>query len=309
MTGPGLTPRMMQPRPLRPPPPLHPNGGQSAFQSVQQRPVHLIQIPPPHAPMSQQIVRHPFAPNERFVVVNNQMIPGALNGINTQIVGSNQGLRMASMPPDITSMRPSIDTHTRTYVTRHPPNLPANHPAMQQRMPVNSMAPQHVRQNVPPPPRQLVQAQPPPHSRPLPPNTIRPYNQPPPRPSHSGQNVPNLALPFSPLPKLTANISTSNNAIVLTWNYEKSVENIEQYKVECYQLFAHQAKDAHVKPPLDTKQWKKIGVVNALPLPMACTLTQFASGSVYFFAVVAVDIHGREGEMSNPCVIRLDVNQ
>jgi len=97
---------------------------------------------------------------------------------------------------------------------------------------------------------------------------------------------------------------------VLTWDFESSSsEHKDLYKVECYQLFAHQAKDARNSPPQDTKQWKKIGVVNALPLPMACTLTQFANGSVYFFAVVAVDVNGREGEMSNPCVIRLDVNR
>lgn len=214
-----------------------------------------------------------------------------MNGINTQVVSSNQahGLRMQSMSPDINTnlMRPPIDTNARNMVANH-------HQQILQRMPGLNMLRPAPNNPVNPQLRQPLQVQ----------NTVRPM---PP----AGQNVPNIALPFSPLPKLTAAISTSNNAIVLTWDYHERMtdEKKEKFKVECYQLFAHQAKDARVAPPLDTKQWKKIGVVNALPLPMACTLTQFATGSVYFFAVVAVDIHGREGEMSNPCVIRLDVNQ
>ena len=87
---------------------------------------------------------------------------------------------------------------------------------------------------------------------------------------------------------------------------EKTIDKADQtYKVECYHLFANEAHDAHIAPSGDSKHWKKIGVVNALPLPMACTLTQFTNGSVYFFAVVAVDNYGREGEMSKPCVIRI----
>ena len=118
-----------------------------------------------------------------------------------------------------------------------------------------------------------------------------------------------IALPFNPLPKLKASISASGNGIILTWDYDKPGENADKYKVECYQLFAHQAR-GNIRPPVanEARPWKKIGVVNALPLPMACTLTQFATGNVYYFAVVAVDIHGREGEMSNPCTIRLNLN-
>ena len=52
------------------------------------------------------------------------------------------------------------------------------------------------------------------------------------------------------------------------------------------------------------KQWKKIGVVSALTLPMACTLKQFACDSTYFFAVMAVDVNGREGSLSDPCAMR-----
>ena len=78
----------------------------------------------------------------------------------------------------------------------------------------------------------------------------------------------------------------------------------DQYKVECYQLFAYHTKDVNVSPPCDVKQWKKIGVVSALTLPMACTLKHFSSDSTYFFAVMAVDVDGRGGSLSDPCVMR-----
>ena len=115
----------------------------------------------------------------------------------------------------------------------------------------------------------------------------------------TNNNEARIALPFNPLPKLKASISASGNGIILTWDYDKPGENADKYKVECYQLFAHQAK-GNIRPPVpnESRPWKKIGVVNALPLPMACTLTQFATGNIYYFAVVAVDIHGREGDLS-----------
>lgn len=115
-------------------------------------------------------------------------------------------------------------------------------------------------------------------------------------------------IPITPshLPRLKASISTSGNGIILTWDYEAS-DNPEKYKVQYYQLFANQSKDGRIKVPNDASQWKKIGVVNALPLPMACTLTQIASGNIYHFTVVAVDAAGLEGNRSNPCTIRLNV--
>ncbi|CAH3106422.1 unnamed protein product, partial [Pocillopora meandrina] len=52
-------------------------------------------------------------------------------------------------------------------------------------------------------------------------------------------------------------------------------------------------------------QWKKIGVVKALTLPMACTLIQLSPGNKYYFLVRATDVNGRQGECSEACTITL----
>ena len=104
------------------------------------------------------------------------------------------------------------------------------------------------------------------------------------------------------LPKLQVNITVSGNGIVLSWDFEtEPPANIPA--IDCYHLFASQDSP---NPPTVKSEWKKIGVVKALPLPMACTLTQFVSGNSYHFAVLPVDVNGREGQMSNPCTVRLN---
>ncbi|XP_069087336.1 activating transcription factor 7-interacting protein 1 isoform X2 [Pleurodeles waltl] len=86
----------------------------------------------------------------------------------------------------------------------------------------------------------------------------------------------------------------SQNGIVLSW----SVLEVDRScaSVDSYHLYAY-----HEDPTASTpSQWKKIGEVKALPLPMACTLTQFVSGSKYYFAVRAKDVYGRFGVFCDP---------
>ncbi|KAI5637463.1 fibronectin-III type domain-containing protein [Phthorimaea operculella] len=104
------------------------------------------------------------------------------------------------------------------------------------------------------------------------------------------------ALPPAPDLKL----SKVENGIVISWKIEGYQEDSYE-EIASYQLYAYQETSA----PASTSLWKKIGDVKALPLPMACTLTQFMAGYKYYFAVRAVDIRSRLGPFSLPGSILL----
>ncbi|KAL6110127.1 atf7ip [Pungitius sinensis] len=88
----------------------------------------------------------------------------------------------------------------------------------------------------------------------------------------------------------------SQTGIVLSWCVAETDRTCAA--VDSYHLYAfHQDNSSGSAAQ---QHWKKIGEVNALPLPMACTLTQFQSGSTYHFAVRAKDIYGRFGPFCEP---------
>lgn len=91
-------------------------------------------------------------------------------------------------------------------------------------------------------------------------------------------------------------LSSSYLGIVLSWNMSLGSKNAN---IASYQLFAYQETDG----PVDASLWKKVGDVNALPLPMACTLTQFVDKNRYYFTVRAVDVFQRFGPFSDPVSI------
>ncbi|XP_026088999.1 activating transcription factor 7-interacting protein 1 isoform X1 [Carassius auratus] len=93
----------------------------------------------------------------------------------------------------------------------------------------------------------------------------------------------------------------SQNGIVLSWCVAETDRNCAA--VDTYHLYAyHQDHQGAASGTGASAQslWKKIGEVKALPLPMACTLTQFVSGSTYYFAVRAKDVYGRFGPFCEP---------
>lgn len=88
----------------------------------------------------------------------------------------------------------------------------------------------------------------------------------------------------------------SQTGIVLSWSVTETDRTCAT--VESYHLYAFHQDNSNSNPA--QQHWKKIGEVKALPLPMACTLTQFQSGSTYHFAVRAKDNYGRFGAFCEP---------
>lgn len=88
----------------------------------------------------------------------------------------------------------------------------------------------------------------------------------------------------------------SATGIVLSWCVAET--DLTCAAVDSYHLYAFHQDNSSNNPA--QQHWKKIGEVKALPLPMACTLTQFQSGSTYHFAVRAKDIYGRFGAFCEP---------
>ncbi|KAJ8713675.1 hypothetical protein PYW07_014045 [Mythimna separata] len=129
-------------------------------------------------------------------------------------------------------------------------------------------------------------------------NRVHPNRHPAPLPDAMKQYQPPNWKALPPAPDLK--LSKVENGIVISWKIEGYLEDSYE-EIASYQLYAYQ----ETSTPPSTSLWKKIGDVKALPLPMACTLTQFMAGFKYFFAVRAVDIRSRLGPFSLPGSILL----
>ncbi|KAK7825833.1 hypothetical protein U0070_008589 [Myodes glareolus] len=78
--------------------------------------------------------------------------------------------------------------------------------------------------------------------------------------------------------------------IALAWNISKV--NPKCAPVESYHLFLCYENSNHLT-------WRKIAEIQALPLPMACTVSQFLASSRYYFTLQSKDIFGRYGPFCN----------
>uniref|UniRef100_UPI00358F0E44 uncharacterized protein n=1 Tax=Myxine glutinosa TaxID=7769 RepID=UPI00358F0E44 len=109
--------------------------------------------------------------------------------------------------------------------------------------------------------------------------------------------LPAEAAKFSMPQPISLSVSRAKNQIVLSWTINRP--DLRCARVECYHLFGYHREPGSME---STPQgfWKKIGEVKALPLPMACTLSQFNTGSLYFFTVRARDVYGRFGPCCEP---------
>ncbi|XP_051023618.1 activating transcription factor 7-interacting protein 2 [Acomys russatus] len=121
----------------------------------------------------------------------------------------------------------------------------------------------------------------------------------------SFEHLPPLPEPPPPLPEMADKIHDtlppqqlelrvkrvlSPIGIALTWNIPKV--NPKCAPVESYHLFLCCENTNHLT-------WKKIAEIKALPLPMACTISQFLASTKYHFAIQSKDIFGRYGPFCN----------
>ncbi|KAG5858128.1 activating transcription factor 7 interacting protein [Bothrops jararaca] len=218
-----------------------------------------------HRPVTQATARLPVprAANHQ-VVYTTLPAPSGQNPMRTTVM-PNSGLRQLNPQNSGVTMRVP---QTTAYVVNSGLTL-------------GSGGPQLTVHHRPPP----VHSEPlrPVHPAPLP-EAQQPSRLPPEAANHSLPQKPHLKL---------ARVQ-SQNGIVLSW----SVLEVDRScaSVDSYHLYAYHEDPSATVP----SQWKKIGEVKALPLPMACTLTQFVSGSKYYFAVRAKDIYGRFGPFCDP---------
>ena len=91
-------------------------------------------------------------------------------------------------------------------------------------------------------------------------------------------------------------VQESDNGIVLSWDLQNR-EN--ESKVKKYELFAMSSSTETTS----SNCWDLLGLVDALDLPMACTLNQFLPGASYSFTVRALTADDRCGMFSDPCSV------
>ncbi|XP_067938198.1 activating transcription factor 7-interacting protein 2-like [Watersipora subatra] len=94
-------------------------------------------------------------------------------------------------------------------------------------------------------------------------------------------------------------LTSKEDGIVLQWSMTLTKNHA---RIATYQIFGYKERPG----PITGLEWKKVGDLKALPLPMACTLTQFQTGHKYHFAVRAVDELGRTGPFGAPRSTKLN---
>ena len=91
-------------------------------------------------------------------------------------------------------------------------------------------------------------------------------------------------------PKLHIVESQNKTGVTLTWN---ATSNCDSSLVKSYQLFARELFGYKVGT------MRRIGIIDAVSLPMSCSIENLKCNIKYKFAVCAVDVYGRFGKMSN----------
>ena len=118
------------------------------------------------------------------------------------------------------------------------------------------------------------------------------YDQP-----HAGGFTPLLQQPYIPTPII--NISRSIDGLVIKWTLQQLdihlASQVYSYCIYVYQGYSPPAPD----------HWHTIGEVQAMKLPMSCTLQCLQRGKIYHFAIQAISRDGIRGHFSQPKIIQI----
>lgn len=260
-------------RPLQPLPPLQPSPVQQPgvpTSGPSQTTIHVLPTAPTtvnvtHRPMTPAVPKLPIPRSaaSHQVVYTTIPAPPAQNPVRGAVMTSPGVRPVTPQTGGVTVRMPQT-----TYVVNNGLALGSGAPQLT----VHHRPPQALTD----PPRPI-------HPAPLPEA---------PQPPRLPPEAANTSPPQKPQLKLAR--VQSQNGIVLSWSVmevDRSCATVDSYHLYAY----HEDPSATM-----ASQWKKIGEVKALPLPMACTLTQFVSGSKYYFAVRAKDVYGRFGPFCDP---------
>ena len=104
------------------------------------------------------------------------------------------------------------------------------------------------------------------------------------------------------LPVVTLQANKVFTGLVIKWTFSPQDISWQNF-VERYDLYAFVSNKTSKIP--DVSLWGKVGEIKPLALPMAVTLTNFAIGQRYAFAVRVRYVGGITSRYSNPCTIDL----
>ena len=99
--------------------------------------------------------------------------------------------------------------------------------------------------------------------------------------------------------KPVLSVEQSDSGIILSWDLTNREDESKVVKYELYVMSV--ATEAG-----GLADWESLGIVDALALPMACTMTQFLPGASYHFAVRAMTANGHCELFSDPCSITVN---